>query len=155
MSPRFQAAACDSMTARTAATSLPSLAEDGARLRWYPKTTAATASSEAKVKRCFLLMCFRLPYFGGRCARIRANAPRLQARREFYGRPSRDFGAGETVAARRPRKSLDSANRWGYSHAPPQGTHLKAGGLFFRRAAHALDPENLPRARPEGVQHEK
>jgi hypothetical protein len=56
MSPRFQAAACDSRTARTAATFLSSPTDFGTRF-WYPSmTTAATATSAATVKRCFLPM---------------------------------------------------------------------------------------------------
>src|SRR5947209_2515740 len=75
MSPRFQAAACASMTERTAATFLSSSGDFGTRF-WYPKTTtAATASNAAKVKRCFLFMPAHAPFRW--FARLRRRAPRI------------------------------------------------------------------------------
>src|SRR5947209_14120734 len=75
MSPRFQAAACDSMTARTAATFLSSSGDFGTRF-WYTRTTTtATASSDAEVKRYFLFMRARVPFSW--FARLRRRAPRI------------------------------------------------------------------------------
>src|SRR5436305_8916374 len=80
MSPRFQAAACASMTERTAATFLSSAGDFGTRF-WYPRTTtAATATSDATVKTFLLLICFNAPCFDCQArehTRIRAVTSRV------------------------------------------------------------------------------